>query len=134
MDEILRELVRQRAGNRCEYCLLPQEVSLLNFHVDHIIARQHLDDVIDTPETLCLACHRCNAHKGTNLSSIDPLTATRVALYDPRNDSWLEHFQISGGRILGLTPKGRATVRLLNMNAPQRVELREQWIENGGTF
>lgn len=134
MDESLRGQVRKRAGDRCEYCLLPQEVSLLTFHVDHIVAKQHLDVVVDTLDTLCLACNRCNSHKGTNLSSIDPVTNEQVTLYHPRNDSWSDHFQIIGGEISGLTPKGRATVRLLNMNAPQRVELREQWIENGGVF
>jgi hypothetical protein len=30
--------------------------------------------------------------------------------------------------IIGLTPTGRATTRLLNMNAPQRVELRREWL------
>ena len=29
--------------------------------------------------------------------------------------------------ITGLTPTGRATVRLWNMNAPRRVQLREEW-------
>jgi len=39
---------------------------------------------------------------------------------------------LRGGEIVGLTSTGRATVRLLNMNAPHRVELREEWLEEGG--
>ena len=42
MDEVTRGLVRDRAGNRCEYCLHPQEHSETTHHVDHIVARQHL--------------------------------------------------------------------------------------------
>jgi hypothetical protein len=53
-----------------------------------------------------------------------------VSLFNPRNDVWSDHFAVLGGRINGLTPKGRATVRLLNMNAPRRVELREAWLKN----
>jgi hypothetical protein len=47
-------------------------------------------------------------------------------LFNPRGDAWSDHFAVQGGRILGLTPKGRATARLLNMNAPRRVELRKE--------
>lgn len=135
MDDGIRQLVRQRANDRCEYCLLPQEASPLTFHVEHIIARQHLDgivDEIDDPDVLALACDRCNAYKGTNLVSIDPDTRAVVPLYHPRQDIWTDHFVLQGSEIAGLTPTGRATVRLLQMNAPQRVELREEWIRNSG--
>lgn len=134
MDEAVREEVRHRAGNRCEYCRLPQEASLLSFHIDHIIAKQHLDEVVDEPRFLCLACNRCNLHKGTNLSSIDPQSGKQVSLYHPRHEQWSDHFRMRGGEIVGLTPTGRATVRLLGMNAPQRVELREQWLASEDSF
>jgi len=77
---------------------------------------------------LALACDRCNAYKGPNLTSIDPETNAVVPLFSPREDIWGDHFVARGGRIYGLTPKGRATVRLLNMNASRRVELREAWL------
>ena len=51
-----------------------------------------------------------------------------VLLFNPREDVWQDHFVLQGGEIVGLTPTGRATVRLLNMNAPHRVELREEWL------
>ena len=133
MDDAIRDLVRRRAGNRCEYCLLPQSASpLLTFHVEHVIAKQHLDDDTDDPNALALACNRCNAYKGTNLSSIDPDTKTTVQLFNPRKDEWSSHFLLRDGKIIGITPLGRATVRLLNMNAPQRVELREEWVADSG--
>jgi hypothetical protein len=72
--------------------------------------------------------YRCNAYKGPNPTSIDPDTNALVPLTNPREDVWGDHFADHGGRVTGLTPKGRATVRLLNMNAPRRVELREAWL------
>jgi hypothetical protein len=33
MDTALRELVRSRAGSRCEYCHLPEQFSELHFHI-----------------------------------------------------------------------------------------------------
>ena len=35
------EAVRRRAGNRCEYCHLPQVAFRRGFHIEHIVARQH---------------------------------------------------------------------------------------------
>lgn len=134
MDDATRDLVRRRAGDRCEYCRLPQEASVLTFHIDHIVAKQHVDQVRDEPEFLCLACNRCNAYKGTNLASIDPSSNEQVPLYHPRNNVWEDHFLMRGGEVVGITAIGRATVRLLNMNAPQRLELRQQWINEGETF
>jgi hypothetical protein len=37
MERSLQELVWQRAGNRCEYCQVPQSRDRLPFEIDHII-------------------------------------------------------------------------------------------------
>lgn len=128
MDAKTRELVRQRAADTCEYCRIPQAATpLISFHIEHTIARQH--GGIDDPDMLALACDRCNAYKGPNLSSIDPDSGAVVELFIPREHEWNEHFQQRGGTIIGITPSGRATVRLLNMNAARRVQLRAEWSE-----
>ena len=132
MDAQTRELVRQRAGQRCEYChFLERAVPYLVFHVDHIVAKQHLDEVSDDPRSLAWACSQCNYHKGPNLASIDPLTKGQAALFNPRLDDWNRHFTVENGTIAGLTPRGRATARLLNMNAPRLVRLRLELISQG---
>jgi hypothetical protein len=41
MDEALIQLVWDRAGSACEYCLMPQIFFPAAFQIDHIIARQH---------------------------------------------------------------------------------------------
>ena len=93
------------------------------FHMEHIVPRQHGGS--DDPGCLLLACDRCNAYKGPNLSSLDPDTGALVSLFHPREDRWGDHFVLRDGHVFGLTQKGRATVRLLNRNAPRRVELRQ---------
>ncbi len=123
MDDAVHELVRSRAGNRCEYCLLKQErLPFASFQVEHIIPRKHGGD--DDPANLALACDRCNSHKGANLTGIDPETGEITALFNPRQDSWEEHFRLSDVTIVGLTAVGRTTVRVLNMNEERRVRLR----------
>ncbi len=38
---------------------------------------------------------------------------------------------LRSGEVVGITPTGRATVRLLDMNSPQRIDLRELWLDDG---
>ncbi len=83
-----------------------------------------------SPENLALACHHCNFLKGPNLSSRDPDTSLTTQLFHPRKHSWQEHFSYDGPRIRGLTPEGRTTVFLLDMNAPHRQELREENLQH----
>jgi len=121
MDATTRTIVRERAEWRCEYCGIPEATTpFVPFHVEHVIAQQHLVD--DSLQNLALACDRCNAFKGPNLSSVDPVTNCVVQLFHPRIDVWTEHFDLVEGSVAG-----RATVRLLCMNAPRRVQLREEW-------
>jgi hypothetical protein len=129
MEESRKRQVRERASNRCEYCLLPQEFHDLKFHIEHVVARQHRED--DSIGNLALACDRCNLHKGTNLSSVDPETGDHVAIFSPRADAWNIHFAMIGSEIVGLTPCGRATVRLLNFNAERRLLLRRRLMDEG---
>ena len=129
MDAATRNLVRQRANNHCEYCLLSQERSELTHHIEHIIAKQH--DGTDEVENLALACHRCNLRKGPNLTGIDPASGEIAALFHPRRDEWPRHFRLQGPYIEGLTPIGRATVRVLGLNDTRHVELRTELIARG---
>jgi hypothetical protein len=129
MSPELRRQARERAAGRCEYCHLPDWIELAGpFHVEHIIARQHRGS--DELANLAWACSRCNAHKGTNLSAIDPNTRKVVPLFSPRDQDWEHHFQ-GGAIIRGKSPSGRATAWLLQMNAQRRVELRSELIRQG---
>lgn len=123
MNAATRRLVRERAGNLCEYCRLPQAaLPLATFHIEHIRAKQHGGP--DAPANLALSCHHCNLHKGTNLTGVDPETNQVVLLFNPRVDLWADHFALQGPIIIGLTPTGRVTVRTLAMNSVLQIELR----------
>jgi hypothetical protein len=123
VDQALRERVRRRANDRCEYCHITQrDDPFFQFHVEHIIALQHGGPTEES--NLAFACHHCNLHKGPNLSGVDPLSGQIVSLFHPRTQVWDEHFETRGANIIGLTPTGRATVRVLSMNALTRLQLR----------
>lgn len=128
LDAATRALVWRRASDCCEYCGLRQADSpFRTFHIDHIIARKHGGS--DQPSNLALACDRCSLHKASDLSGIDDESGQVVALFNPRTQLWSEHFVAEGVTIRGLTPTGRATVRVCNMNAPRRVRLRAELVQ-----
>ena len=129
MERATTDFVRQRAGQRCEYCRLPQSGSALRFHIEHIIARQHGGTHDDA--NLALACPECNFQKGANLSGIDPDTGTVMRLFHPRHERWEDHFVRDGARIVGKTATGRTTVWLLGMNTGDGLRLRELLIQPG---
>lgn len=130
MDGVTRETVSKRARNRCEYCRLPESADPHHaFHLEHIVPRQHGGG--DEIENLAWSCSRCNRRKGTNLTTIDPASGSIVALFHPRRDVWQGHFSLREARIYGITPTGRATARLLDMNALHRLQLRRELMRQG---
>lgn len=126
-----RRLVRDRAGNRCEYCLTRQDDEpFVTYQVEHVTAVQH--GGTDADDNLALACSHCNLHKGPNLTGIDPDTGEVEPLFHPRRLHWDEHFEFIGALIAGKTSCGRATVRVLAINAEARLDLRRE-VQSGGS-
>ena len=54
-----------------------------------------------------------------------PQTNLSSPLFHPRRDVWSEHFQWEGFELVGLTPAGRATVALLDLNHPRKCFIRQ---------
>src|SRR5438477_9964421 len=123
MNPLTKARVRERAGLRCEYCQLRQEDSpLAVLHVEHIIPRMHGGS--DDLDNLALACIDCNLHKGTNLTGIDPETSQITQLFQPRRQTWEDHFEWQGIYLAGKTATCRTTIRVLNINSEDQVALR----------
>jgi len=101
----------------------------LPFHVDHVIAEQHRGAT--SFANLAYSCSYCNAHKGTNVASIDPVTRRLVSLFNPRRDRWEKHFRWAGARLVGTTSVGRVTVLTLAINHPINLALRRSLINEG---
>jgi hypothetical protein len=99
MDNAVRLLVRQRAESCCEYCRLRQsDTPFRTFHIDHIRPRKHGGS--DDASNLALACDRCSLHKGYNLTGIDNETNEIIPLFNPRSQTWDDHFRYEGVRII----------------------------------
>ena len=128
MDAALRAFVRNRAGCRCEYCLLHEDdAGTIAFLIEHIIARQR--GGTNDPDWLCYACAQCNRAKGPNLAGI--LDGKLYPLFNPRKQIWSRHFYWDHTTLVGKTKTGIVTVQVLNINAPRRIMLRENLLFEG---
>lgn len=115
--------VRERAGNRCEYCLMHQALQGGTFHVEHV-----LPDSRGGPSVLgnlAWCCPSCNLKKSDRITVLDPKTGKTARLFHPRTDVWSEHFAFHGYRIAGITAVGRATIHALDLNNKRRVLIRQ---------
>jgi hypothetical protein len=73
-------------------------------HIEHIIPKKHggADDI----------------------DNLAPETNEVTGLFHPRRQQWTDHFVWDGIYIIGKTAIGRTTVRVLAMNADDRLALR----------
>jgi hypothetical protein len=81
MRRVLREQIRHRAHDCCEYCLMPAEFDDAAFEIDHIVAEKHHGPT--EFENLALSCFPCNNHKGPNIAGIDSVSRAIFPLYHP---------------------------------------------------
>jgi hypothetical protein len=125
----LRQFIIQQADGKCEYCRIHQDFSIYIHEIDHTIATKH--GGLTELSNLALACLSCNRHKGSDLTSIDPITQVITRLFNPRIDQWIDHFELINGRIIGTTAIGRTTVFLLQFNSPVAIAGRLPLISQG---
>jgi hypothetical protein len=127
----LRERVAATAGFRCGYCRTPESISGFRLSIEHIIPESRGGKTVE--QNLWLACHACNEFKGARVRGRDFTTGKFVRLWNPRRQKWRDHFRWSedGTEIIGLTPRGRATVSCLRLNRPELVAARSLWVQVG---
>lgn len=129
IPEKLRKEVAERAKFACEYCLLHEEDGFHTFHVDHIIPLKHGGPTLI--ENLSFTCPICNRNKGADIATVFYPSRIIIRLFDPRNDDWLNHFEIVGAAIKSKTKIGEATIKILGFNQSERLIERSFLIEVG---
>lgn len=120
----LREEVKSRANNCCEYCKSQDKYSPTSFTLDHIIP-ESLDGTSDF-ENLAYACVLCNRLKSNKLKSFDTSSEKWILLFNPRRDVWEENFAWSedATMIIGISVIGRCTIKELKLNREKLIEYR----------
>jgi HNH endonuclease len=131
IPKALRARLAEQARYRCGYCLSAEQIVGLAMEVDHLIPQ--ILGGLTVEENLWLACSACNAFKGCRISALDPESSQMVRLFNPREQSWEEHFRWveSGAQIAGRTAVGRATTKALRLNRPLLVRARRSWMRVG---
>jgi 5-methylcytosine-specific restriction endonuclease McrA len=81
----------------CEYCRLPAVIVPHGLWIDHIIPRAKKGT--NEFASLCVSCVNCNQAEGPMISARDPVTSREVLLFNPRQDSWNDHFRWSKDQV-----------------------------------
>lgn len=115
----VRREVYDRAGGRCEYCLIHERDTFLGCQVDHIVSEKHGGP--NDASNLALACACCNRAKGSDVGSLSEATGDFVRFFNPRIDDWTAHFSLNEDLFAPLSVIGEATIRILRLNSAERV-------------
>jgi hypothetical protein len=129
ISEKLRLDIALFANFRCEYCRVHEDDLFFSFQIDHIISIKHGGET--ELSNLAYSCSMCNQNKGSNLGTYLPDSKRLVRLFHPRKDHWNTHFEVEDGVIVGKTRIGLATIKILELNNPDRIILRKELILDG---
>jgi hypothetical protein len=125
-SEEIRLFIRSRAENCCEYCKSQDKFSPVFFTIDHInpIAAGGSNEL----ENLAYACSLCNRLKWQKVAIFDSISNQSVPIFNPRNDTWLHHFQWSDDyfQLIGISAVGRATISELQLNREKLIRFRKE--------
>ena len=119
----LAATVEERAGRRCEYCRMHQSLQGATFHLEHIVPETKGGS--SELDNLAWACPSCNLRKSDRIELTDSDTNDSVPLFQPRRDSWADHFRWDGLLAVALTPIGRALIATFDLNHLRRQRIRQ---------
>lgn len=126
LSRFMRNIIRalhEEFDHRCVYCHSP--VGITDFgDVDHFCPKSRFPERAFDWENLVLSCRACNVAKRDQFPTDahgSPL------LLNPRTDDPDLHLKLQdGGTLLGLTPKGVASIEVLRLNRAALVESRRR--------
>lgn len=125
----LRRAIADRADGKCEYCKSPESFAVTKFSIEHVMPKSKggTDDL----GNLAFCCQQCNNHKYTAIEHTDPVTGRVFPLFNPRAESWIDHFawDVSCTKIVGMSGVGRATVDRIKLNRVGNMNLRQLLFE-----
>ena len=127
----IRRVVAARAKGYCEYCRCSDLFATESFTIEHIQPRSKGGETV--LDNLAWSCFGCNSHKHAKITAIDPVTGVSIPLFNPRQQSWNNHFQWNEDltMIMGKSPCGRATVDTLKLNRQGVMNLRRVLAASG---
>src|SRR5258708_6669394 len=94
-DRRTRRFVAERADYRCEYCLTPAGFVPDPYSTEHVLPQSRGGS--HAASNLALSCEGCNNRKRAKTTAVDPVTRRVVMMFNPRTQSWHEHFRWTQG-------------------------------------
>lgn len=122
MYESYKPWLRDEFAFQCVYCLIRERASREGhkvFGVDHIIPQTANPALVSDYDNLVYSCNRCNSARGTQSGVLDPCKS-----------AYSDHMRVrADGFVEGLTKPGKVHIEVLDLNEPDLVEFRVEWME-----
>jgi uncharacterized protein (TIGR02646 family) len=120
-SEALITRLNDEFSGRCVYCETPFSTGTIRY-IEHFRPASHYPELSLDVGNLLLVCDRCSASKGARF----PLDEDgNPLLLNPWVDDFSEHVELQGTGVLkGLTPRGEATIAVLQLNRAELVDRR----------
>jgi|WetSurSiteA1Bulk_404760.scaffolds.fasta_scaffold24001_2 hypothetical protein len=130
IDDLTKGYMLALAGYRCEYC--KRLLTDISFECEHIWPESR--GGLTVIQNLAISCRRCNENKRNHVEWIDPSTGGTHPLFNPMTMRWEDHFRQARGEVIGISPIGRATTKILFQNTPQYLPPDLQWDKIEGLY
>ena len=111
------------SGGRCAYCRCHLDNQI--FDLDHVECLA--SGGADTAANLAVTCKKCNILKSSATTVRDPVTGAIVPFFNPIRQSWSDHFSDDIGRVVGVSPIGRASATVLFRRTSQLITKSFEW-------
>lgn len=119
----VRNFLGPRQQRLCAFCRTPMQGGNYPYEIEHIVPKSLHTKWLFDPQNFCLACRRCNGHKLTKETLVDPNSTeypqdgTGFNIIHPYHDTYSEHIDLVEGLFYsGLTPKGINTITICNLS------------------
>ena len=131
IPDVVKLEILKLSNGYCEYCLHPENYATDFFQFDHIVPLSEGGD--NSLGNLARSCGFCNSFKKQKTYYYDSSTGSDCSIFNPRKDTWIEHFEWSDDclLVLGLTATARATIDLLHLNRQNLQNLRRVLHKSG---
>lgn len=110
-------------SGKCAFCeARPAHVS--HPHIEHYRPKARFEDLTFVWENWLLSCGRCNQSKWAHF----PIIGGQPVLLDPTSDDPRVHIDFERARVVGLTDRGRETIRLVRLDRSPLEDERARWL------
>ncbi len=115
--DFIKSALLEMSSGKCCYCECRIDEESKYMEVEHYRYKDKYEDDVVLWSNLLPSCKRCNINKDDHDTDAEPIV-------HPVNDDPRAHLELRAYRFYGITPIGRMTIEVINLNERDRLQLK----------